>query len=201
LLGGSFNPAHPGHRHLAEIALRRLKLDEVWLMVSPGNPLKPSRGMAPLEPRLASALLQTRSHPRLRATAIEKEFGTRYTADTLAALTARFPRIQFVWLMGADNLAQIPKWENWTSIFETIPISVIDRPAYSLGALAGKAAHRFARSRRRKRCASKLAAAKPPAWIFFHSRLHEASGTSIRAQAAELTGAPELWPALLATGG
>jgi nicotinate-nucleotide adenylyltransferase len=200
LLGGSFNPAHAGHRHIAEIALRRLKLDEVWLMVSPGNPLKPTRGMAPLEPRLASAIRQTRGHPRLRATAIETEFGTRYTADTLAALTRRFPRIKFVWLMGADNLAQIPRWESWSSIFETVPIAVIDRPAYSLGALAGKAAHRFKPGRRRPKHAGTLWAAKAPAWVFLHTRLHEASGTSIRAQAAEVAGAPELWPKLLATG-
>ncbi len=200
LLGGSFNPAHAGHRHIAEVALKRLKLDEVWLMVSPGNPLKPQRGMAPLAPRLASAVMQTSSHPRLRATAIETEFGTRYTADTLAALTKRFPNIRFVWLMGADNLAQIPRWESWASIFNTVPISVIDRPAYSLGALAGKAAHRFRGARRRPKRAGKLWAAKAPAWVFLHTRLHEASGTSIRAQAAQVTGAPELWPELLKTG-
>ena len=200
LLGGSFNPAHAGHRHIAEVALRRLKLDEIWLMVSPGNPLKPQRGMAPLAPRLASAVLQTRNHPRLRATAIETEFGTRYTADTLAALTARFPRLQFIWLMGADNLAQIPRWESWASIFKTVPVAVIDRPAYSLGALAGKAAHRFKQARHRPSRAGKLRAARAPAWVFFHCRLHEASGTSIRAHAAQVTGAPELWPKLLKTG-
>jgi nicotinate-nucleotide adenylyltransferase len=200
LLGGSFNPAHAGHRHIAEVALKRLKLDEVWLMVSPGNPLKPQRGMAPLEPRLASAALQTRGHPQLRATALETELGTRYTADTLAALTSRFPRVHFVWLMGADNLAQIPRWESWANIFRTVPISVIDRPAYSLGALAGKAAHRFKLSRRRPNRAGKLAAQAAPAWVFLHTRLHDASGTSIRAQAAQVTGSPDLWPKLLKTG-
>lgn len=200
LLGGSFNPAHAGHRHIAEVALKRLKLDEVWFLVSPGNPLKPPRGMAPLKPRLASAALQTGGHPKLRATAIETKLGTRYTADTLAALTRRFPRVQFVWLMGADNLAQIPRWENWRSIFKTMPIAVIDRPAYSLGALAGKAAQRFKHARRRPSRAGKLKSAKAPAWAFLHTRLHEASGTSIRAQAAQVTGSPELWPELLETG-
>jgi nicotinate-nucleotide adenylyltransferase len=200
LLGGSFNPAHAGHRHIAELALKRLKLDEVWLLVSPGNPLKPQRGMAPLQPRLASAALQTGGHPRLRTTAIETEFGTRYTADTLAALTRRFPRVQFVWLMGADNLAQIPRWESWSSIFKSVPVSVLDRPAYSLGALAGKAAQRFKHARRRPSRAGKLAAAQAPAWVFLHTRLHDATSTSIRAQAAEVTGAPELWPEMLKTG-
>ncbi len=200
LLGGSFNPAHAGHRHIAELALKRLKLDEVWLLVSPGNPLKPERGMAPLQARLASAAKQTAGHPQLRTTAIETAFGTRYTADTLAALTRRFPRVQFVWLMGADNLAQIPRWENWAGIFKTVPIGVLDRPAYSLGALAGKAAQRFKRARRRPCRAGRLMAAQAPAWVFLHTRLHDATSTSIRDKAAQVTGSPELWPEMLKTG-
>lgn len=181
LLGGSFNPAHEGHRHIAELALKHLGLDEVWFLVSPGNPLKEAKGMAPLAKRLASAAEQAR-HPRLRAVAIEQALGTRYTADTLAALIRRFPRTSFVWLMGADNLIQLPKWERWSSIFNTVPIAVFARPSYSTNALAGKAAHRFSPARRRSlHRATRLASRKPPAWVFLHTRLHPASATSIRA--------------------
>ena len=179
LLGGSFNPAHAGHRHISELALKQLNLDEIWWLVSPQNPLKPSKGMAPLAARLASAIRHSR-HPRMRATAVEEELGTRYTADTLRALLRRFPRTHFVWLMGADNLRQISHWEDWSSIFHLVPIAVFARPAYDLSALAGKAAIRFKRSRRFLRRAGRLASRTPPVWVFFHSRLHPASGTSIR---------------------
>ncbi len=179
LLGGSFNPAHAGHRHISEMALKYLKLDEIWWLVSPQNPLKPSAGMAPLKERLASATKQAK-HPRMRAIAIEQELGTRYTADTLRALQRRFPRTKFVWLMGADNLRQIPRWEAWSSIFHLMPIAVFARPAYDLKALAGKAAIRFKKSRRNLRHAGRLASRTPPVWVFFHSRLHPASGTSSR---------------------
>lgn len=182
LLGGSFNPAHAGHRHIAELALKYLGLDEVWFLVSPGNPLKRRDGMAPLKERLKSAAAIAR-HPRLRATAIESVLGTRFTADTLEALVRRFPRTKFVWLMGADNLIQLPQWERWTSIFHTVPIAVFARPSYSTNALAGKAAHRFSTARQRSRQgAARLASRKPPAWVFLHTRLHPASATSIRAR-------------------
>ena len=179
LLGGSFNPAHAGHRHISELAIKYLKLDEVWWLVSPQNPLKPLADMAPLKARLASAARHAH-HPRMRATAVEAELGTRYTADTLRALRRRFPRTRFVWLMGADNLRQIPRWEAWSSIFHLMPIAVFARPAYDLKALAGKAAIRFKKHRRRLRYAGRLASRTPPVWVFFHSRLHPASGTSIR---------------------
>lgn len=179
LLGGSFNPAHAGHRHVSEMALKFLKLDEIWWLVSPQNPLKPAADMAPLRSRLASAARHS-AHPRMRATAVEDELGTRYTADTLRALRRRFPRTRFVWLMGADNLRQIPRWEAWSSIFHLMPIAVFARPAYDLKALAGKAAIRFKKSRRHLRHAGRLASQTPPVWVFFHSRLHPASGTSIR---------------------
>jgi nicotinate-nucleotide adenylyltransferase len=179
LLGGSFNPAHAGHRHISEQALKYLGLDEVWWLVSPQNPLKPAADMAPLRSRLASATRHSH-HPRMRATAVEDELGTRYTADTLRALRRRFPRTKFVWLMGADNLRQIPRWEAWSSIFHLMPIAVFARPAYDLKALAGKAAIRFKKSRRHLQHAGRLASQTPPVWVFFHSRLHPASGTSIR---------------------
>ena len=112
LLGGSFNPAHAGHRYISTEALRRLDLDEVWWLVSPQNPLKSQSGMAPFSQRLSHAASVAR-HPRIRVSAIEAEMGTRYTADTLAMLVRRFPAARFVWLMGADNLMQIPKWRDW----------------------------------------------------------------------------------------
>ena len=188
LLGGSFNPAHVGHRHIAELALKRLGLDEVWFLVSPGNPLKRADGMAALEERLKSAEAIA-DHPRLRATAIESALGTRFTADTLAALVRRFPRTDFVWLMGADNLIQLPRWERWTSIFHSVPIAIFARPSYSTNALAGKAAHRFSTARRRSlRKAARLASRKPPAWVFMHTRLHPESATSIRARRGSQSG-------------
>jgi nicotinate-nucleotide adenylyltransferase len=181
LLGGSFNPAHGGHRHIAELALKQLGLDEVWFLVSPGNPLKPQQGMGTLSDRLASARTEA-SRPGLRVTAIEQALATRFTADTLAALCRRFPRVRFVWLMGADNLTQIPLWDRWSALFRTMPIAVFARPTYSTKALAGKAAHRFSAARLRPRDgAARLGSKDPPAWVFLHTRLHPASASAIRA--------------------
>lgn len=186
LLGGSFNPAHAGHRHVSETALKLLRLDEVWWLVSPQNPLKPVRGMAPLEQRLAVARTAA-SHPRIRVTAIEQDLGTRYTADTLAALRRRFPNLRFVWLMGADNLDQIPRWDRWHRVFRGAAIAIFDRNPYSFRALAGKAARKYARNRVAERRAGVLADMRPPAWAFLHTRLHPASATSIRARRGAAT--------------
>ena len=183
LLGGSFNPAHDGHRHISLWALKTLGLDYVWWLVSPQNPLKPVRGMAPLADRLASARKAAR-HPRITPTAIESALGVRYTADTLAALRRRFPFTRFVWLMGADNLAQIPKWKAWRRIFETVPIAVFARPGYGVSALGGLAARRYARRRVAPRCAKGLAGRQPPAWTLMRNPLHTASSTAIRAAIA-----------------
>ncbi|MXO75473.1 nicotinate-nucleotide adenylyltransferase [Altererythrobacter aerius] len=139
LLGGSFNPAHRGHRAISLAAIAELGLDEVWWLVSPGNPLKPAAGMAPLEARFTSALEQARRAP-IRVTAIERELGTRYTADTLRALRRRFPARQFVWLMGADNLAQFDQWRDWRGIARSMPIAVFARPGYYRQATASHAA-------------------------------------------------------------
>jgi nicotinate-nucleotide adenylyltransferase len=179
ILGGSFNPAHPGHRHISLLALERLRLHEVWWLVSPQNPLKPVKGMAPLAERLAGARRAAR-HPRIKVSDLELKLGTRYTADTVRALKRRFPRNRFVWLMGADNLYQIIHWQNWTRIFTELSIAVFDRPSYSGKALAGKAANRFRRCRLRSRAARFLADRRPPAWVFLHSPLHPASATTIR---------------------
>jgi nicotinate-nucleotide adenylyltransferase len=138
LLGGSFNPAHGGHRRISLFALEALGLDEVWWLVSPGNPLKSSREMAPLPARVRSARAQARGAP-IRVTAIECEFGTRFTIDTLRALGRRFPKRRFVWLMGSDNLAQFDRWKDWRAIARTMPIAVIARPGYERKALASPA--------------------------------------------------------------
>jgi nicotinate-nucleotide adenylyltransferase len=184
LLGGSFNPAHGGHRFISEEALRRLQLDAVWWLVSPQNPLKPKAGMAPLAERLASARAAIAGHPRIRATDLEAVLGTLYTLDTLRALAARFPRVRFVWLMGADNLAQIDRWAGWQRIFHRVPVAVFDRPSYSVQAVNAKAAHRFRRARLREREAGHLAELDPPAWVFLHQPQDPRSATEIRARQA-----------------
>jgi len=183
LLGGSFNPAHEGHRDISLAALTCLDLDEVWWMVSPQNPLKSARGMASFAERMASAKAMA-DHPRIRVTDIEQRLGTRYTADTLRKLVTRFPSYRFVWLMGADNLAQISSWRDWTRIFHLTPIAVFDRPTYTIKALTSQAARRFRRSRRREAALKTLAATPAPAWVFVHHRLNPISATQIRAERA-----------------
>nr|WP_137677004.1 nicotinate-nucleotide adenylyltransferase [Parerythrobacter lutipelagi] len=138
LLGGSFNPAHGGHRRISLFAIQALGLDEVWWMVSPGNPLKPRAGMAPLIARVHSAREQARRAP-IRVTAIERELGTRYTVNTLSALRRKYPKHEFVWLMGSDNLAQFHQWKRWRDIARAMPIAVIARPGYDRAAIAGPA--------------------------------------------------------------
>ncbi len=147
LLGGSFNPAHGGHRRITQFAMAALALDEVWWLVSPGNPLKSAEGMAPLSARLASAQRQARRAP-IRATAIERQLGTRYTVDTLRALVRRYPKRRFVWLMGSDNLAQFHRWRDWRGIARTMPIAVIARPGYEGAAMASPAMAWLGRYRR-----------------------------------------------------
>ena len=138
LLGGSFNPAHGGHRRITLFALDALGLDEAWWLVSPGNPLKSQAGMAPLKARLMSARQQAR-RARIVPTAIEQQLGTRYTVDTLARLVRRYPKRRFVWLMGSDNLAQLHRWKDWRRLARTMPIAVIARPGYDGKAMASPA--------------------------------------------------------------
>ena len=180
LLGGSFNPAHAGHRHISLEAMKRLALDQVWWLVSPQNPLKTADGMAPLVERLAGAR-RLAGGRRLVATDIETLLGTRYTADTLRALRRRFPKVNFVWLMGADNLIQVDQWEDWQRIFHCLPVAVLARPTYSLRASRSKAAVRFKAGRWAERRVRGLAEATPPAWAFLHIRLSPLSATRIRA--------------------
>ncbi|WP_340588181.1 nicotinate-nucleotide adenylyltransferase [Erythrobacter alti] len=138
LLGGSFNPAHAGHRRITLFTIDALGLDEAWWMVSPGNPLKPRKGMAPLTARVRSAKAMSRN-ARIRVTAIEQQLGTRYTIDTLRALMRRYPKRRFVWLMGSDNLAQLHRWKDWRRIARSMPIAVIARPGYEEAAVASPA--------------------------------------------------------------
>ncbi len=179
LLGGSFNPAHAGHRHIAQLALERFGLDQVWLMVSPGNPLKAHDGMAALATRIDSAR-SIADGRRIVGTGIEARLGTRYTVDTLRLLRTRFPRAKFVWLMGADNLAQLPRWHGWREIVRTMPFAVLPRPAYNLRARGGLAAHRLRRFRLADRDAHRLADARAPAWSFPALPQHPGSATAIR---------------------
>ena len=194
LLGGSFNPAHEGHRRLAAHALRRLRLHQVWLLVSPGNPLKPADGMAPAAERLRSARAVADGR-RVVATEIERYLHTRFTADTLCALRRRFPRVRFVWLMGADNLRQLPRWQRWMQIARTMPMAVHPRPSYNERALAGQAAQRLRHARRPARVASVLADAVPAAWVFLAEQQSALSATELRRRGSASHARPHRIPA------
>jgi nicotinate-nucleotide adenylyltransferase len=180
LLGGSFNPAHDGHRHVAERVRRALRLDEVWLLVSPGNPLKPAAGMAPFVQRLASAR-RIADGRRIIATGIEAALGTRFSVATLAALRQRFPRTRFVFVIGADNFCQLPRWQEWVRMVANTALAVLPRPGWTRRALAGQAAHRLGRHRRRP--GALLAGHEPghAGWCFVPAAEHPASATAIRA--------------------
>ncbi len=179
LLGGSFNPAHGGHRVISLFAHAALGLDEVWWLVSPGNPLKPAAGMAPLPARLARAQAMARRAP-IRATAIEAEMGTRYTVDTLRALVRRYPRHRFIWLMGGDNLAQFGQWKNWRGIARIMPIAVIARPGYN-GAAQGLPAMSWLRRFVRPACQSRnWTNWRPPALVLLRFRPDPRSATLLR---------------------
>ena len=179
LLGGSFNPAHGGHRRISQFALDALGLDEVWWMVSPGNPLKPKDGMAPLAVRLASAVKRAKG-ARIRPTAIERELGTRYTVDTLARLARRYPKVRFVWLMGSDNLAQFHRWKDWRRIARAMPIAVIARPGYDGAAWASPARAWLGRYRRSSASLSNRAGWSAPALIELRFDPDPRSATAVR---------------------
>lgn len=181
MLGGSFNPAHQGHVHISQHAIRSLGLDAVWWLVSPQNPLKSDNGMAPLDDRMEAAR-HVACDRKIIVTDIEKDLGTRYTVDTIRAMAHCFPDKRFVWIMGADNLVQFPRWKNWQRLFSSVPIAVFDRAPYSTRALAGLAAKVYASSQRANRNARQLADCTPPAWTFFHTPLHPASASDIRAR-------------------
>ena len=179
LLGGSFNPAHGGHRRISRFVIDALALDEVWWLVSPGNPLKPKAGMAPLPARLASAQRQARGS-RIRASAMEREFATRFTVDTLAAILRRWPKRRFVWLMGSDNLAQFHQWKDWRRIARMVPIAVIARPGYEGAAMASPAMAWLGRYRRSSASLSHGCEWSAPALVLLRFDPDPRSATAIR---------------------
>jgi nicotinate-nucleotide adenylyltransferase len=180
LFGGTFDPPHAAHRAACLLAMHRLGLDRVWWMVTPGNPLKDTRNLAPLAERIAAAK-KLASHPRIDVTGVEAEMHTRYTYDTVRTLAARCPGVHFVWIMGADNLRSFHRWQKWRSIAELLPIAVVDRVGPSLYASAGIAGQALARFRIREEAARTLPMRRPPAWVFLHGLKSPLSSTALRA--------------------
>lgn len=181
LFGGSFNPPHEGHLNVCDLAFKRLELDQIWWMVTPGNPLKDASELTPLAERikLCREIVQD---PRIRITAFEAMHRLRYTADTVNLVRQRRPRQHFVWLMGADNLAGFHKWQDWKKIAFTLPIAVIDRPGSTLAYRSAQASLALSRYRVDEADASLLATMKPPAWTFIHGPRNRLSSTYLREQ-------------------
>ena len=179
LFGGSFNPPHAGHALASEIAIRRLGLQQLWWMVTPGNPLKDTRALAPLAQRVAASEAIAED-PRIKVTAFEASHQVRYTADTIALVRARRPDVNFVWIMGADGLRDFHRWERWREIARSVPIAVIDRPGSTLAFLSSVMAQTFARARIDETDAPLLARMRPPAWTFIHGPRSSLSSTAIR---------------------
>ncbi len=192
LLGGSFNPAHEGHLYISETAIKRLGLDFVWWLVAPQNPLKPVAGMAPLEERLCEAARKYEHNLRIIVVDVETTLGTRYTADTLAALKRRFAGVHFVWLMGSDNLAGFHHWRRWREIAQSVPIAVVLRPGSTLAPLSAPAARFLADAR--KAPGPGFALCRPPALSVIDGRRCGQSATAIRARtSADFVGAIPTW--------
>lgn len=179
LFGGSFNPPHAGHALVSEIALRRMRLDQIWWIVSPGNPLKDKRDLAPLSQRIRLCE-RMNADRRVRVTAFEAAHHIRYTADTLALVKSRNPGVDFVWIMGADSLRDFHRWQRWREIALTFPIAVVDRPGATLSFLSSVMAKTFDHARVDERDASLLARMTAPAWTFIHGPRSSLSSTSIR---------------------
>lgn len=183
LYGGSFNPPHEAHRKVALQALRRLGLDRVWLLVSPGNPLKDNAGLPPLERRLDAAR-RLMAHPRLTVTGVEAAIGAVRTFEVIAHLKARCPDVRFVWIMGADNLATFHGWRDWRRLAGLVPIAVIDRPGATYAPLSSPAARALSRWRVDESDAGSLAWREPPAWAFLHGPRSDLSSTALRGRKA-----------------
>jgi nicotinate-nucleotide adenylyltransferase len=179
LFGGSFNPSHAGHAHVAETARKRLKLDRVIWLVSPQNPLKPSHETDAVARRTAGAAALARG-PGTIVSDLEARIGSRYTLDTLRVLRARFPGVHFVWIMGADSLAGFHRWRGWTQIMRQVPVAVVSRPWISLKSRFSPAARRFAHARLTSSQAASLVTAQPPAWTFLRAPLNFQSSTALR---------------------
>lgn len=188
LFGGSFNPPHAGHALVAEIALRRLALDQLWWIVTPGNPLKSTRELAPLGERLRRSE-EIAGDPRVKVTAFEASYRTRFTADTLALVKQRRPGIDFVWIMGADNLRDFHRWQRWRQIALTFPVAVIDRPGSTLSFLSSVMAKTFDYARIDEADAPRLVRSRAPAWTFIHGPRSSLSSTALRKAARGIAGA------------
>ena len=181
LLGGSFDPPHAGHLHISKWALKEFGLDQIWWLVSPGNPLK-EQGPAPIERRLGACRDLVADHPRIVVTDIERKLGTRYTAKTLDAIQARYRGVRFVWLMGADNLAEFHHWDRWGEIMHKMPIGVLARPGEQLAAGCSPAARRFRRARLSARRSTALPFRATPCWSLLTGPMVNLSSTQIRAK-------------------
>jgi nicotinate-nucleotide adenylyltransferase len=179
IMGGSFNPPHDGHRIVAETALRRLQLDQLWWVVTPGNPLK-SNGALPSQADRMTACKAFAHGRRMRITGFEAELGSPYTAVTVEFLKRRCPDVDFVWVMGADNLASFHRWQNWRQIAAQVPLAVVDRPEWRLKALASPAGQKLAPTRFPETLAATLPGCTPPAWTLLTTRLSSLSSTAIR---------------------
>lgn len=182
LFGGTFDPPHRAHLSACLLAMKRLGLDAVWWMVTPGNPLKDTRHLSPLEKRIAAVRKMTH-HPRIHVTGFEADIGTRYTYDTIKHVLDRCPGVRFVWIMGADNLRSFHRWEKWRGIAKMIPFAVVDRLGPSLYATSGIAGQSLMRHRIREEAARSLPSRKPPAWVYLHGLKSPLSSTALRNQA------------------
>jgi nicotinate-nucleotide adenylyltransferase len=180
LFGGTFDPPHSAHRDASLLAMKRLKLDRIWWLVTPGNPLKDTRGLQPLEKRIAAARALTH-HPRIDVTGLEAVINTRYTYDTLEFLKHRCRGVKFVWVMGADNLRSFSRWQNWRGIADLMPMAVVDRMGSSLYAIGSRAPEALRRYRVPEQEAVALADRKPPAWVYLHGLKSPLSSTALRA--------------------
>ena len=187
LFGGTFDPPHAAHLAASLLVIKRLKLDRLWWLVTPGNPLKDTRGLAPLDQRIEAAHALTR-HPRIDITGLEAVIKTKYTYDTILYLTTRCPGVRFVWIMGADNLRSFYRWQNWRGIASLVPIAVVDRLGPSLYATAGKAAQALGRYRIPEEAAATLPGRTPPAWVYLHGLKSPLSSTALRAARAGTAG-------------
>ena len=189
LFGGSFNPPHDGHRVASLLALHRLRLDNVWWLVSPGNPLKDTSALPTVEARVAAGC-KLAAHPKIMVSGFEQQLGSPYTCDTVAALAARCPEVHFVWLMGADSFADFHLWKNWRTIAETVPLAIVDRPGSTLHAAQGRAAETLRDFRLDESAAPLLPTSKPPAYVFLHGTPSPLSSTQLRATRDESTTNP-----------
>lgn len=184
LYGGSFNPPHAAHRLVADQAMKRLDLDRVWWLVTPGNPLKSGNGLPPVATRVALARQRIARRPQFHVTGFEEDIGARFSHDAIVWLQRRYPQVHFVWIIGGDSLATLHRWRQWRDIMQRIPVAVIDRPGQTFSATASVAARTFAGARQPEAEARQLASRSAPAWVLLHGPRSPLSSTALRARAA-----------------